>query len=314
MRYLPLLCLAACSLQRFEYREEHMGTPVRVVLYAPDRASADAAAREAFAEVARLDAMMSDWRADSELSRLKSGDEVSAGLADVLRVSLDVSEKTDGAFDPTVGPVVALWRRARHEKRLPDDAALAEALERTGFEKLELDGRRVRLLVPGMKLDLGGIAKGYAADRALAVLRAAGLEHALVAAGGDLSLGAPPPGRAGWRVDVAGGSVVELARCGAATSGDVEQFVEVGGRRYSHVVDPRTGMGVERMEAVTVIASDGTRADAVATAMSVLGPVRGMARAEELGVEVRFQVRYPDGTRRVAATSHFPPSPTGGTR
>lgn len=277
--------------RRFEFVDFRMGTSIRVVLYAPDEAAAESAGRAALAAVAAVDDAMSDWRSDSELSRLNAAAggapvPVSAELFEVLEAAARIAAASGGAFDPTVGPVVRLWRRAREEARLPDEAALREARALVGFGGLELDRARgtARLARAGMALDLGGIAKGHASDRALAVLRAHGTPRALVGCAGDLALGEPPPGEAGWRVRVGEeGPVLVVARCGISTSGDDERHFEIGGRRYSHIVDPRTGLGLTGGATVTVTAPDARTADALATAVSVLGPDQGRRLAEAFG-------------------------------
>ncbi len=269
---------------RREYAELHMGVATRLVLYAPDDRRARAAARAAFARVARLEDVMSDWRPDSEVRRLERRPgawvPVSPPLYAVLARAVDVARASGGAFDPTVGPLVALWREARRRGRLPDPAALDSARALVGWRRLALDARRrrVRLAAPGMRLDLGGIAKGYILQAALAELRARGAGRALVEAGGDVVVGDPPPGRAGWRVDVAGADPAVAARAAAltraavSTSGPTAQFVEIGGERYSHVVDPRTGLGLRNRRAATVVAPDGATADALSTALTVVDP------------------------------------------
>jgi len=267
-----------------------MGVPVRVALYASSEPAAREAAAAAFARIRTLDAIMSDYRPDSELNALSAaggGDwmPVSAELFDVLARARELADATDGAFDPTVGPLVALWREARDTGRLPDDARLAEARARTGWQKLELDSARraVRLAVPDMRLDLGGIAKGFILDEALAALRARGVTRALLEAGGDIVVGAAPPGERGWVIDVgeAGGELADRARAlthaAIATSGADAQVVEIDGVRYSHVVDPATGLGLTHARVARVIAPDGATADALATALGVAGPIRGLA-------------------------------------
>jgi thiamine biosynthesis lipoprotein len=181
---------------------------------------------------------------------------------------------------------VQLWRRARRTGELPAAQQLARARGLTGYRKLHLDGqaRSVRLERIGMRLDLGGIAKGFAADEAIAVLKRHGINSALVAAGGDIAVSGPPPGAAGWLIAIAPPGSSErpprqhllLRAAAVSTSGDAEQYVEVSGVRYSHVVDPRTGLGVVGHSSVTVVAPDGTTSDALATAASVLGPGRGL--------------------------------------
>jgi thiamine biosynthesis lipoprotein len=278
------------SLSRYQYTQLHMGVPVRIVAYARTKAGAARACAAAFQEFARLDQIASDYRPTSELMRLceRAGGppvRVSADLFLLLERSLDLSRRSDGAFDVTVGPYVALWRAARKSGRLPRPEGLREARGRVGWEKLRLDrrARTARLLVSRMRLDLGGIAKGYAGDRALAALRENGIPRALVEAGGDIVVGDPPPGRPAWEIELAGGGsggvprALGLVREAISTSGDTEQFVEIGGRRYSHIIDPRTGLGLTNRIMATVIARDGITSDGLATAVCVLGPERGAA-------------------------------------
>ncbi len=280
-------------LKRYEFSHRQMGTVFRVVMYAPDAKQAHRAAQAAFARIDRLNAVLSDYDPRSELSRLSATAgtgrwvPLSRDLWCVLAFSQRLARQSGGAFDVTVGPVVRLWRRARRQHRLPKPQRLHEALAAVGWEKLQLDRcRRAALLrSSGMRLDLGGVAKGYAVQQALGVLRRHGIHRALVDGGGDLALGGPPPGRRGWRVLLApespqvGGKpqYLELACCAVATSGDAFQHVVIGGRRYSHIVDPRSGIGLTTPSTVTVIAPDGMTADALATALSVLGPRQGFA-------------------------------------
>ena len=226
----------------------------------------------------------------------------------------NLAEETGGAFDVTLGPVIRLWRDARKQKRLPDPAALAEARGRCGFRNLVLDAaaRTVSLKMPGMLLDLGGIAKGYAADEALRVLRDHGIRSALVAASGDLAIGDPPPGKTGWRVGIDSLNapeskftrVLELRNAAVSTSGDTEQFLEIGGVRYSHIIDPATGMGLTDRIAVTVVAEKGIDADGLATAVSVLGMQRGLEFVEQ---RTPAAVMIVDSRGRVSQSSRFPP-------
>jgi thiamine biosynthesis lipoprotein len=158
------------------------------------------------------------------------------------------------------------------------------------------------LLKPEMRLDLGGIAKGYAVDKALAVLRRRGITRALVDAGGDIGLGDPPPGKPGWGIGVAPlepggppGGFLWLSRRAIATSGDTQQYVVIDGVRYSHLVDPRTGLGLTDHSSVTVIAPDGITADGLASAVSVLGPRQGLRLVEETPGAAALVVRAPEG-------------------
>jgi thiamine biosynthesis lipoprotein len=295
-----------------------MGTLFRIIVYAPDEGAARAGANAAFARVAALNAIMSDYDPASELMKLcaRAGGppvRVSEDLYAVLKRAQEVSARSGGAFDVTVGPVVRLWRRARRTQRLPDAEKLAAARSLVGYRNVRLDdrARTVQLLRPGMLLDLGGIAKGYAADAALAVLRRHGLDCALVAAGGDIAVSGPPPGRAGWTIDIApvdgrAPGRLMLANAAVSTSGDAEQFVEIDGVRYSHIVDPRTGLGLVGRMSATVVAPTGVQADSLTKVVAVLGPEKGLPIIEaEPGVSGRFVRRTERGTE-VRASRNFP--------
>ena len=293
---LFVLLFAGCrtapeaKLARFEFTEPHMGTLWHITLHAPAAAIASNAVRTAFARVHTLDLLFTDYDPNSELLRLCTNRvghavPVSGELFDILQKSERLSRQTEGAFDVTVGPLVQLWRRARRQRELPAPEKIVAARAAVGFEKMKLDPRRrtVTLLAPEMRLDLGGIAKGYAADEALRVLQRNGISRALVAASGDLAIGDAPPGQPGWRVEIAlpaAGTnrnvVLHLKNRGISTSGDAEQFVELNGVRYSHIVDPRTGVGLTNRLQVTVLADCATRSDALTKTICVLGTERGL--------------------------------------
>jgi thiamine biosynthesis lipoprotein len=291
--FASLGCSVAASLSPFEAVEPHMGTLVRIKLYAAGPQAAQAAFRAAFGRIAQLDQALSDYKPDSELNRIcrtAAGRPVPAGpdLLLVLERSQQLAAATGGAFDVTLGPVIRLWRQARLDGKIPAVAALEEAAARSGYRKLHLDAAAgtVMLDQPGMRLDLGGIAKGYAADAALAVLAGRGIRSALVAVSGDLAFGDSPPGQSGWKIGVDAGRkdgeftrVVELCNAAVSTSGSEEQHLDAGGKRYSHIIDPSTSMGLTRSITVTIVARRGIDADSLATAVSVLGPERGMALA-----------------------------------
>ena len=255
-----------------------MGLPVRIRLYSSSEEAAGTAAAAAFARIAALDQMMSDYRPDSELRRLGSSwSPVSRELFAVLERAIEIADATGGAFDPTVGPLVALWREARQSHRLPDASAIDTAKTLVGWRLVQLDAARpaVRLAREGVRLDLGGIAKGYIIQQALQAMIPFGVTRALVEAGGDIVVGDAPPGRDGWSIDVTGSDAEFVARAARltnaalATSGPTAQFVEIDGVRYSHVVDPRTGLGLTNQVTARVIAADGATADALATALTV---------------------------------------------
>lgn len=307
--------VAALPAVRREYVVAAMGGEARVVLYAPDEAAGDAGAAAAFAKIAALEAAMSDYREDSELSavnRAAGGAPVGVGpeLMKALRAAKDLSERTDGAFDPTVGAVVKLWRAAFRAGGLPEPRALAKGLAGVGHDGLVLDpaAGTARLVRAGAALDLGGVGKGYAAEEARRVLAARGLPSCLVELGGDFAVGAPPPGRPGWRIGRGdGGEPLVLRDCGVATSGDAYRHVVVDGVRYSHLVDPRTGLGLTDSVEVTVVAEDGGTADALATAVSVLGPSRGFEVLRRFpGASASVTRRDADGAATTLRSEGFP--------
>ncbi|MGH7470274.1 MAG: FAD:protein FMN transferase [Longimicrobiales bacterium] len=274
---------------RHEYSEVHMGMPVRVVLFAPTDNAARAAARAAFQRMAQLDADLSDYRPDSELRRIEARAgtwvTVKPSTLAILSRALHIAQLTNGAFDPTVGPLVALWRSARKAQRFPERAALESARALVSYQQVRLDSARsgVRLARAGMRLDLGGIAKGYILQEALTTLGRHGVSQAMLQAGGDIMVGAAPPGLSGWRIDVAGtdssftAQAQRLTHAALATSGPNQQFLNVAGMRYSHVVDPRTGLGLTNGVTAHVIARDGATADALATALTILDPEKRRA-------------------------------------
>jgi thiamine biosynthesis lipoprotein len=288
---------AAQPLTRYEFQHPAMGTLFTVTMFALDEAGASNAAKAAFARIDALEDIMSDYQADSELMRLC--DEpvgkpvpVSQDLFDVLQRSQQISRASDGAFDVTIGPYVRLWRFARKRKVLATQTEMSAAASQVGYKKLKLDSRSrsVTLLVPNMRLDLGGIAKGYAADEALGLLKGRGITRALVAASGDIAIGDPPPGESAWKIGVTAIDATTngvhrkmlLRNCGISTSGDTEQSIEINGVRYSHILNPRTGLGLTNRIQATVIAPDATTSDAVATTVCVLGPKRGLGLIESM--------------------------------
>jgi thiamine biosynthesis lipoprotein len=282
-----VLAASEAKLERFEFIEPHMGTLFQIVLFAPELPAAKSAAQAAFTRIEALNHIMSDYDDTSELNQLcrqptGAAVPISAELFDILQRSQALSEKSSGAFDATLGPAIRLWRESRKKRKLPSEEKRLAALQACGFAKLRLDATRrtATLLVPDMRLDLGGIAKGYAADAALAELRKHGFSRAMVAASGDLALGDAPPNAHGWNVTLApfGDAsaqtlTIVVANAGVSTSGAAEQFVEIGGSRYSHIIDPVTALGLTSLTAVTVIAPHATLSDALATACCIMPPV-----------------------------------------
>ncbi len=288
------VALATCQpagLERFESAQPHMGTKFIIVLYAPDEELANRAFEAAFRRIAELDRTLSDYDEQSELSRLSRTAPtpqrvgVSDDLLAVLSSAQRLSVLSHGAFDVTVGPLTRLWRRARRQGELPTQARLQEALAAVGYQSLVVDAQEhtAQLLKPHMRLDVGGIAKGYALDQALRELQRLGIDRAIVNASGDMAASGPPPDKPGWLVGIAPlqpsapPSVFGyLTHQAIATSGDAFQYVEIAGVRYSHIVDPQTGLGLTQRSSVSILAPNGTDADGLASAVSVLGPESGL--------------------------------------
>lgn len=319
---LVAACIAeeAASLAAVTGGQRSMGTSWKIKVFASDQATGEAAIAAALAEVERLDTVLSDYDPESELSRVSAAAPtqepvlVSDDLWRVLVAAEGFRETSDGAFDITVGPLTTLWRQSRRSGKLPRDDKLAAARASVGAGSIELDAvtKSVRLTRPGMRLDAGGIGMGYAADRAMEILEAHEIRSAMIDVSGDIVVSEAPPGADGWRILIAPlrrgdeGEVIVLSHAAVTTSGDAFQAVEINGVRYSHIVDPRSGIGVHGPAAVTVVAPDATAADALATAASVLGPKNGPAvLAKYPGVSARFMWR--DGSDvRVAVTPGWP--------
>jgi FAD:protein FMN transferase len=330
-RISPLLAavflLSACRstspsqpLQRFEFSHPAMGTLISISLYAPDPTAAKAAAAAAFQRIDALEDIMSDYQADSELMRLCDQPcgtpvPVSQDLFELLQRAQKISRLSDGAFDVTVGPYIRLWRFARKRKVLPTSQEIAAARAAVGWQKLRLDAhaRTVNLLVPNMRLDLGSIGKGYAADQALQVLKGRGIDRALVAASGDIAIGNPPPGQRGWKIGIAALDgvtsqaplTVLLHNAGISTSGDTEQFIEINGVRYSHIVSPATGLGLTNRIQATIIGPDATTTDTLDTTVSLLGVKRGLALADSFPHTAAVVVAKDDGQTRTFVSRRF---------
>lgn len=293
------------SLQRFSFQTDGLGTRIGLVVWAKNKAHADKAWSEMRERVSVLEGVFSDWKKDSEVRRLTAtaGTDTWVPVSDDLWAVLIASKKlhaqSEGSFDVTVGPVVRLWRMARFRKELPDAKRMETALAQTGMAAIEMDAQkqRVKLTREGMRLDFGGIAKGYIADRCRARLEAMGHTRVLIDMGGDLVAGEGPADReSGWKVGVTPANAsqemtpVFLTNRAIATSGKTIRFVEIDGTRYSHIVDPRTGEALTHAWQVTVLAPSGMLADGWASACSVLGPEKSRALVEGLDeVEVIFR-------------------------
>jgi thiamine biosynthesis lipoprotein len=318
--FAALAGVSPAGLHRYEAVEPHMGTLVRVTVYTSDEQTAKAAFRAAFARIRDLDDILSDYKPASELNRITKtainrAMPVSEDLFTVLRTSQELADATGGAFDITQAPVIRLWREARRTGRVPDSAALQDAAKRSGFRKVHLDAheRTVRFEMSGMALDVGGIGKGYAASEAIEALDALGVHSALVAVSGDLAFSDAPPGQRGWRIGVHSGDpsvlgvpgVLELTNAAVSTAGSSEQHLDINGRRYSHIIDPSSGMGLVDDITVTVVAPHGLEADGLDTAASVLGAERGLALIESHPNAAALIIEHTSAGTKVRQSSGF---------
>lgn len=279
-----------------------MGTFARAVVIAEDSNTAKKCIETALAEIHKVDDLMSDYKSDSEISRVnkdgfKTAVHISQSTYEVLQRSIEFSKLTDGAFDITVGPLVDLFHSAEKKQVAPTKEQIAQAKSKVGFEKLKLDeqNRTVKFSVDGMRLDLGGIAKGYAVDKAVEAMQTGGAIGGMVDLGGDIRcFGTPLKGKKHWIIglqnpnsdkDIAGRDVMlklQLDNRAIATSGDYQQFVLIEGKRYSHIINRKTGTSTEGLSSVTIIANNATDADALATAVSVMGAEKGLALIESM--------------------------------
>ncbi|MEP6947832.1 MAG: FAD:protein FMN transferase [Ginsengibacter sp.] len=291
------------QLKRFTFSQPKMGSPFNIIFYSADSLQASSIATQCFQLVDSFVFIYSDYLDSSELNKLcatagKTNDPVtvSPALFDILLLSRTAYEKSDGTFDITLGPLTKLWRKARKGNTFPDDKTVKEKLALTGFKKISLDTvtRRVQLLQPGMQLDLGGIAQGYIGQRVIDFLRTKNIANALVDVSGDIVAIGAPPGTSGWTVGI---NIPEktdelqkrnllIINKAVTTSGDVYQHFDHNGKRYSHIIDPRTGYGITSQKNVTVIANDGTTADWLTKACSILSARKAKKLAHSLHAEV----------------------------
>lgn len=332
MRSLPfiapaLLLLCACSdetrLPQIELTGQTMGTTFNIVLVAPrDDLQKDALQSDIVATLDRIEDLASTWRENSELSRFNAATStdwqaVSEEFCAVLEQAQRVSATTGGAFDITVGPLVNLWGFGPDGDAIapPGDADIAAARSRVGYDKLETrcETPAARKLVPDLYVDLSGWAKGYAVDKVATLLDGYELGRYLVEIGGEVKVRGRNAADRKWAIAIEAPatdrrdiqSVVHVTDTGVATSGDYRNYFVYQGSNYSHTIDPRTGRPVAHdLAAVTVVDGSTAWADAMATALLVLGPEDGPTLAEQLGVAGYFLIRNPGGIRELK-TSNF---------
>ena len=322
---LPVILLAACGdgrLPQIDLVGEALGTTFKVSVVEPT-ASLDTEALETdiLAALARVDALASTWRDDSELAALNAADstdwiDVSGTFCSALADSWAVSRASGGAFDATIGPLVNLWGFGPNGRVVvpPTEAAIDDAMQHVGHEKLELDceNARVRKSDPELYVDLSGWAKGYAVDEVAEVLADRQLANFLVEVGGERRVSGHNSEARKWAVAIetpstsqrAPQSIIRITDTGVATSGDYRNYFEYDGVSYSHTIDPRTGRPVTHdLAAVTVLQASSAFADAMATALLVLGPDDGPELAEDLGIAAYFLIRAESGIEEITTNA-----------
>jgi thiamine biosynthesis lipoprotein len=264
---------------------QKMGSPFNLVIYAGAKQVADSASYLSFKLIDSINLICSDYDSSAELFKLRYAAvgapiKLSPILFELIYIAKGAYKDADGSFDITVGPLSRLWRSARRSQQFPSHAAINEARNRVGFNKVQLDSgaQTITFLYPNMQLDMGAIAKGYAADKVLELLKSFGITTALVDAGGDMVAFGMPPQKKGWTIGINVPGQQEkllerklvLSNKAVATSGDAFQYMLHDRKKYGHIIDPRTGYGVTFQRNVTVVAPTATTADWLATACSIL--------------------------------------------
>ncbi|GGD42364.1 hypothetical protein GCM10011514_02900 [Emticicia aquatilis] len=267
-----------------------MGTMFRVVVYASDSALARDITKKAYVRLDELNMVLSDYREDSEVNTLcrTSGSgqyvKVSADLWNILQASAKAAQLSEGNFDVTIGPLTQLWRRMKRQKQLPTPTQISEAKAKIGIDKIVFNEKNqsVMLNTKGMRLDFGGIGKGFAEDEMMKVLKENGIKSALIEAGGNIVVSnSPTDSPTGWEI-IINKEKYFLKNCGISTSGDAYQFVEIEGKKYAHILDPKTGIGYAEPHQVSIIAKDGTISDWLSTALYLMPTDSGRKLAKKL--------------------------------
>ena len=282
------------SANLFRYQQIAMGTVVEITLVAEEEGAAQKASLQAFQEIKRIEYLMSPWIESSDVSRINrsAGSDavkVSPETVEVIKRAQEVSKLSVGGFDITVGPLIQLWRKAREKGTSPEMKEVKETLNLVNFRNLKTHyGGKVSLTRKGMTIDLGGIAKGYAVDRAFELLKGLGYRNLVVNAGGDLRVGGSKP-EGPWSIGIQHPrnperimARISVSDTAMATSGDYEKFFLHRGKRYHHILNPKDGFPAEGCQSVTILAKDAATADALATAIFVLGPEKGYALCQRL--------------------------------
>lgn len=295
--FLSFIFMAGCSRPlSFKETRVMMDTFVEISCYSSDRETVQQAMQDAFEEIERIEKVFSKFDEKSEVSmvnRLAGFGEVNITreMFEVISRSIYYSKITEGSFDITVAPIIDMWNLARKKGTMPDDEAIIEALRHTGYKNIAIDENNltVRFLDNGMKIDLGGIVKGYAVDRAKDIILSHGIESGLINIGGNMFAVGAPPGKQSWKIGIQHPRdkkniiyKIDLKDRAVSTSGDYERFFTLGGMRFSHIINPMDGRPAEGVVSVTVTADSAEEADALSTAVFVMGVEKGLRFIEGL--------------------------------
>lgn len=293
-----LLCLVSTAQKKYVFEKPKMGSPFTISIYTNDSIKAEQVAAKAFALADSLNFILSDYIDSSEINRLSASSgkgvymHVSEPLFNIIMQAQNAAVLTNGAYDITIGPVVKLWRKARKEKTFPDEDSLKLALQKTGYKYVHIDTihQRIYLEKKGMLLDVGGLGKGFVAQAALDLIKKNGFNQGMVNAGGKIVTADAPQNQKGWIIGITQPEekneilpqMLSLQNIAVSTSGDIYQYVELNGKKYSHIVNPKTGIGLTHQKNVTAIAKDGTTADWLSTACSVLSTKQSMRLVKKI--------------------------------
>ncbi len=308
--------------KRFAFTESKMGSPFTMIFYSEDSTAAKLTAQDCFKYIDEMNAIFSDYDSTSELSKLSMVAgldkfvQPSPMLYDLIKRSYDAWKQSLKKFDITIGSLTKLWRKAIKTKQFPLEKDIDYARSQSGFEHVIVDtiNKKIKILQPGLKFDLGGIAKGYVAQKVVDRLISKKISSALVDAGGDIVSSNPPPGLKQWRLSIAlprseilhAKKNILVSNKAVATSGATYQHINYKGKQYSHIIDPETGYGVTFSRNVTIIAKDGATADWLASACSILSIHKAKRVARRAGAAL-YITWYKNDKLRIGSTQNFNP-------
>jgi FAD:protein FMN transferase len=271
-------CFSVFGQTRYEFSHPQMGTVFKIILYTNDSLSGVYASQKAFLRLDSLNLILSDYREDSEINRLcrTSGTsqfvKVSNDLWNIMQESIKAAKLTNGYFDVTIGSMTQLWRRMKRQKILPSQHQIEEARAKVGIKNIfqNADNQSIMLDKKGIRIDFGGIGKGFAEDEMIKILKENGIKSAMIEAGGNIVVSESPiDSPEGWEI-IINGKKHFFKNCGISTSGDTYQFVEINGKQYSHILDPKTGIGFTKSKQISVITNNGISSDWLSTALYLM--------------------------------------------